>query len=236
MKLILKDIPKNDSLYNTGEPEEHYIRRRMSIEDDSYVLQGADQDITSIENWNKYGDFICSDYLQVRDRIIEIFQWSTATDIEKDLIIEYFGYEPALDLATNDTNKVAYLMGKGMTQIEAQGFLIQSYAAFHTKEKESCQTRANSEKLSEVMLTYLTIPDARDFIETTKSLVDLYTDQAVFGTNQGTAGVGIIDYIDSTVGTVYENVGLSGKNYTLNVGTMEDLKNGLKDVLLTGNY
>jgi len=91
MKLILKDIPKIDSLFVGGEPDEMYDKRRMTIEEDSYVLQGNDQDITTIENWNKYGAFICTDYLQVRDRIIDIFDWSTATDVEKDLIISYFG-------------------------------------------------------------------------------------------------------------------------------------------------
>lgn len=236
MKLILKDIPKIDSLFQGGEPTENYDKRRMAIEDDSYVLQGLDQDITSIESWDKYGSFICSDYLQTRDRIIDLFNWSTATDIEKDLVIAYFGYDKSLDTATNDTNKVAYLMGKGMTQAEAQGFLLLSYSKFHTKEKESCYKRANSEKLSVTMLTYLSIPDSRDFIETTKLLMDLYAQQGIFGTSYGSAGIGIMDYIESTVGTVYENVGLDSKGYILNTGTIADFKNDLTDILLNGNY
>lgn len=236
MKLILKDIPKIDSLFVGGEPDEMYDKRRMTIEEDSYVLQGNDQDITTIENWNKYGSFICTDYLQIRDRIIDIFDWSTATDLEKDLVISYFGYDKSLDIATNDTNKITYLMGKGMTQTESEMFLVTSYSKFHTKEKESCCKRSNSEKISEVMLTFLSIPDSRDFIETTKGLLDLYSERGVFGINYGSAGVGIIDYINSTTGTVYENVGLESKGYILNYGTITDFKNSLLDVLVNGNY
>jgi hypothetical protein len=236
MKLILKDIPKIDSVYQGGEPVEYYDKRRMAIESDSYVLQGADQDITSIQNWDKYGSFICSDYLQTREFIIDLFDWSTATDTEKDIVISYFGYDKALDMATNDTNKVAYLMGKGMTQADAQGFLVLSYSKFHTKEKGACYKRANCEKLSIVMLSYLSIIDSRDFIETTKLLMDLYAQQGIFGTSYGSAGVGIMDYIESTVGTVYENVGLDSKGYILNTGTITDFKNDLSDILLNGNY
>ncbi len=43
MKLILKDIPKIDHLFVGGEPHEMYDKRRMTIESDSYVLQGSDQ-------------------------------------------------------------------------------------------------------------------------------------------------------------------------------------------------
>jgi hypothetical protein len=236
MKLILKDIPKIDSLFVGGEPDEMHDKRRMTIEEDNYTLQGSDQDITSIESWHKYGSFICTDYLQVRDRIIDIFDWSTATDTEKDLIISYFGYDKSLNTLTNDTNKIGYLMGKGMTQNDSEIFLIKSYSNFHTKEKESCFSRSNSEKISEVMLTFLSIPDSRDFIETTKGLLDMYSERGVFGVDHGSAGVGIIDYIDSTVGTVYENVGLDSKAYVLNYGTITDFKNSLSDVLLNGNY
>lgn len=236
MKLILKDIPKIDSVFLGGEPNENYEKRRMIIESDSYVLQGLDEDITTVENWNKYGAFICSDYLQIRDRINDLFDWSTATDSEKDLLISHFGYDKNLDSQTNDTNKASYLMSKGMSLQEAQGFLIQSYAKFHTKEKESCFKRANSEKISEVMLTFLSIEDSRDFIETTKGLLDLYSEMGIFGVNYGSAGLGIMDYIGGTLGTVYENVGLDSKGYILNYGTIEDFKNSLSDVLLNGNY
>jgi hypothetical protein len=236
MKLILKDIPKIDHLFVGGEPNEMYDKRRMTIESDSYVLQGSDQDITSIENWDKYGSFICTDYLQTRNHIIDIFDWSTATDAEKDIVISYFGFDKSLDTATNDTNKVAYLMGKGMTQADAQGFLVLSYSKFHTKEKGACYQRANCEKLSIVMLSYLSIIDSRDFIETTKLLMDLYAQQGIFGTAYGVAGVGIMDYIESTPGTVYENVGLDSKGYIFNTGTLNDFKNDLKDILLNGNY
>jgi len=237
MKLILKDIPKLDSLFEGGESDENYERRRMTVEEDSYVLQGADQDITSIENWDKYGLFVCTDYLQVRDRILDIFDWNTATLSEIDIVISYFAYDKNVDAATNDANKVGYLMGQGLTLEEAQGFLVQAYAKFHTKERESCKSRSQSEKVSEVMLTFLSIPDASDFLHTVDGLLRFYSDEGVFGTAYGSAGVGILDYIESTPGTVYENTGLHTKGYEYNGGaTSEMFVAALKDVLLNGNY
>ncbi len=68
-------------------------------------------------------------------------------------------------------------------------------------------------------------------------LLRFYKDEGVFGTAYGSAGVGIIDYIDSTVGTVYEDTGLHTKGYVYNGGaTVEMFKDALKDVLLIGNY
>jgi len=238
MKIILKDIPRDDNVYMGGEPDDKYNLRRMSVEEDSYVLQGSDEDITSIENWDKYGEFICTDYLQVRDRIIDIFDWTSSTNSEKDLVIDYFAHDKNETAANNDALKVAHLMSvHSMTQADAQSFLISAYAKFHSKERHSCKSRATSEKVSEVMLTFLSIPDASDFLHTVDGLLRFYSDEGVFGVNHGSAGVGIMDYIESTVGTVYENTGLHTKGYVYNGGATDQMFiDALKDVLLNGNY
>jgi len=61
--------------------------------------------------------------------------------------------------------------------------------------------------------------------------------EGVIGVDYGQAGVGLIDYIDGTIGTVYEFAGLSQKGYVLNGGApLSMLVDDLKDVLLNGNY
>jgi hypothetical protein len=236
MKLIKKDIPKEDSLFVGGESQEYYDKRRLSVEEDSYVLQGLDEDITSIENWKLVCCDLTTDYVQTRQRIIELFRWSNATSIEKDIAIEYFAYDPTESLATNDTNKVIHLIGKGMSSIEAELFLKDSYVSYHTKEKESYKKRNDSEKLSSVVLTYLNMQDASLFIKTVKNLRNLYWQSAIVGTQYGLVGEGIMDYINSVVGTDYENAGLEQEGFSLNVGTWDDFKNDLEDVLVNGVY
>jgi len=56
MKIILKDIPRLDNFDVVGvanEPDEHYDNRRLTVVDDSYVLQGDDVDITTQELINE---------------------------------------------------------------------------------------------------------------------------------------------------------------------------------------
>jgi hypothetical protein len=237
MKLILKDIPRLDSLYEGGEPQDFYDKRRVSKEEDSYVLQGLDEDITSIDNWKKWGSIVNNDYLQTRGYIIDICDWSNLTDAEKDIVIECFAYDNSLDQATNDSNKVTYLMGKGMSQIEAEAFLIQSFAEYRVHEKASCLARATSKQRDITVLTYLSSMDAKDFLETSKTLLELYKSEGVIGSEYGFVGVGVMDYIESTTGTVYENVGLASKGYTINGGApIQMLIDGVKDIFVNGNY
>jgi hypothetical protein len=236
MRLIKKNIARQDNLFQGGEPDYHFIKRSLSIEQDDYVVSTGEEDITSVKNWHIYGNVVCTDYLQIRSNIITSFDWNSADSEDKDIIIDYHGRDDSVDENTNDTNKVIHLMSKGMSQQDASLYLLKIFSKHHIKEKESCYKRANSEKVTEIMVSFLSIHDSRDFIETTKTLLDLYVDRAVIGTNYGSAGLGIIDYIDSTSGTVYEFAGLSSKGYTLKNGTINDFINSLKDVLINGNY
>lgn len=186
-------------------------------------------------------DYQGYDYLKRRDIIISSFRWSNSnTDQTIDNVIENFAFDPTVDMTTNDTNKVVHLMTKkGMTQQESEDYLIKKFADFRVKERESYTNRRNSKQLTIVVSSLLSFTDARDFIETTKTLMDLYSEDGIVGVNYGVVGEGIIDYIESTVGTSYENTGLAVKGYTIKgapVNTLQDLIDGLKDVLINGNY
>lgn len=196
-------------------------------------------DITSIESWYQYGDILCTDILQKRDRIKSIVDsgtWSGLTSNEKDIVIELYIRQDGVDEATYNGNKIAHLMGKGYTLDESKGILIQSYGNYHIQEVKSCSTRAKCEKLYEVIAKYLTLADAGDLIKISHKLFDLYKTQAIRGTEDGNAGEGLFNFLESTVGTSYENAGLEEQGYTLNIGTYTDFITELMDVLRHGNY
>jgi hypothetical protein len=196
-------------------------------------------DITSIENWYLHSDAICCDYLQMRERVRTILDatgWSGLTSTEKDIIIELYMQETTKDDATANGEKVAQLMGKGYSLQEAQGILLKSYASHHLKEVDSCLKRANSEGLYTVIAKYLILDDAGDLIKITHKLFDLYKTQAIKGINDGNAGEGLFDFLESTSGTTYETAGLEQQGYTLNVGDYTSFITELMDVLRNGNY
>ena len=196
-------------------------------------------DITSIGSWYQYGDTLCSDFLQVRRRIRNIVNsvtWSGLTDSEKDIVISLYLKEDSVTESTYNGYKVAYLMGKGYTLTQASGILIQSYANYHVREVNACLKRANSEMLYVVIAKYLTLTDAGDLIKITHKLFDLFKSQAIRGVNEGSAGEGLFDFLESTVGTSYENSGLEEQGYTLNTGTYTEFITELMDVLREGNY
>ena len=197
-------------------------------------------DITSIENWVQYGKNICTDYLQVRDRLlVELnnISWSGLTNNEKDIVIEYYLRETSKDEVTMNTDKVTYLMTeKGYSQLQAQGTLIQSYSAYHLNEINSCAKRGNSEQLYIVIAKHLTIIDAADLIKITHTLFDLYKSQAIRGTDDGSAGEGLFNFLESTVGSSYETTGLEQQGYTLNTGDYTSFVSELMNVLRNGNY
>lgn len=239
MKLINKDIPRLDSLFQGGEPDENYDRRRLEVEEDSYVLQGDDEDITSAENWAKWSSKKTSDCLQTRMYIMETFRWdNNPTVADVDALIKYSAFDPTKTTEENDTNKVIHLMAnKGYgSSLEAQGVLLDAFSKFHTEEKEACALRAGSEALTTTLLTYLTLADVLDFNDTIRILKQDYIEEGVWGTEYGVQE-GIMDYVYSVPGTSYDSSGLEETGYILNGGAPWSMfKDALKDILVNGIY
>jgi hypothetical protein len=243
MKLIKKDITRLDNfnvLGTNNEPDEHYDKRRTVVESNSYVLQSSDEEISDIETiYNNYLD-VFTDYIQWRYHLIYLIStkgWSNLTTQEKDICIYIQGRDTNLDLSTNDTNKVTYLIGNGKTQSEAELLLVVIYSEFHTEEKESYRKRVDSERINQVFLEYLSIPDVVDFIKTTETLSSLLVNRAIVGTSYGSSSVGWMDFVESTTGTVYENAGLAAKSYSLkNSQLLSDFISDIQEVIINGNY
>lgn len=196
-------------------------------------------DITSIQNWVNYYDIVCTDYLQMRDRVrdvVDSVSWTGLISTEKDIVIDLYLKETNKDNATANNEKVVHLMGKGYTLQQAQGTLINTYSNHHIKEIDSCAKRGNSEQLYIAIAKYLTLEDAGDLIKISHKLFDLYKTQGIRGVNDGNAGEGLFDFLESTIGTSYETSGLEQQGYTLNTGDYNSFITELMDVLRNGNY
>lgn len=186
-------------------------------------------DISSINNWHLYGKLIANDYLCYKNAIKNIvidMGWSNLSNDEKDLAIQYYSY-------TNPTDVVIHLMTtKGMTQQQAQLYLIQAWHRHHGYVVNSCVERWYYVKL--VVPMFLSFTDAEDLLNTVEPLVFTLTSMGRHGVNYGDKKEGIMDYIEST--NAFQGQGLKESGYTLLQGTWDDFITQLKNVLVEGIY
>jgi len=186
-------------------------------------------DIDSIENWDAFGLQVANDYSVVKFEIKDIatmLEWSGLTNTEKDLVIKYYAYP-------DPTTAVIYLMTtKGMSQQQAQGFMLQSWHKHHLKNIIAYTQRWNYAKFS--VLQFLSRADGEDLFNTVKPLVDLYIEVGILGIDYNDSNDGIIDYVYSQYG--FTGQGLEENNYTLMQGTWADFKQALDMVLVCGIY
>ncbi len=176
---------------------------------------GADYTpLDSIEDVYNIGQKYYADYLQwrwaIRDKVYAE-DWADLTDAEKDIAI-------ALDIGNNSSDKVAYLMSKGDTLNEAKGKLIQAFSKTHTPTVQSCRERGEHENLYAIVPKYLSQGDSADFFRLIQELWSQYINQAIMGVNDGHAGEGLFDFIESTVGTSFENAGLEQQGFVMQNG------------------
>lgn len=187
------------------------------------------------------GTKLAVDYVKVRALILTEVNtkggWGFLSDKEKDVVIDSFLEDPLLDTDTNNINKVTHLVTvHGMSSPDAQAYLAVAFATHHVKEVKSCEKRAASQDVAALMATYLDLADARDFIDTTKAMYDMFRLQGIKGTQYGTVGEGLLDFIESQAGTSFEFIGLAQQGYVLKTGVIQDLVTGLVDMLINGNY
>jgi len=185
--------------------------------------------IDTIENWNKFGLQVANDYSVVKFEIKDIANmvgWTGLTNTEKDLAIKYYAYP-------DPTSAVVHLMTtKGMTQAQAQGFILQSWHKHHLRNIVAYTQRWNYAKLT--VLSYISRGDGEDLFNTVKTLIDLYIEVGILGWEFTDNQDGIIDYIYSTHG--FTGQGLEENGYQLLQGTWADFKDALNDVLVCGIY
>ena len=185
-------------------------------------------DISSIINWNRFGCQVANDYLVCKNEVKELVVkkgWSTLTNTEKDLAIQYYAY-------LDTTSAVIYLMGKGYSQVQAQGYVLQQWHRHHGNLINACKQRWYYVKF--IVPQYLSFTDAEDLLNTVEPLVFAYNDMGRLGINYGDKKDGILDYIEST--NAFLNQGLKEDNYVLLQGTWNDLILAMKNVFVEGIY
>lgn len=197
------------------------------------ILSGATipsgyTDVSSIINWNKLGCMVANDYLVCKNEIKTLCGkkgWSNLTNAEKDLAIQYYAYPDA-------TSAVIYLMGKGYSQVQAQGFVLLQWHRHHGNVMNSCKQRWFYVKF--IVPQYLSFNDAEDLLNTVEPLVFAYNDMGRLGINYADKRDGIMDYIEST--NAFAGQGLRENGYVLLQGTYDDFILAMKNVFVEGIY
>jgi hypothetical protein len=186
-------------------------------------------DISSIVNWDKFGNLVCNDYFAYKCAIKTIVletNWSGLTNTEKDLAIKYYAYP-------DTTSAVIYLMTtKGMSQEQAQGYILLAWHKHHGNITASCKLRWFYAKF--IVPQYLSFEDAEDLLNTVEPLVFAYHDMGRLGIEYGDKKDGLMDYIEST--NAFAGQGLRENSYVLLQGTWDEFITAMKNVFVWGIY
>jgi hypothetical protein len=181
-------------------------------------------DVSSIKNWSKHGGSIHRDYKFVRDHIKSLFTslggWGGLDAEEKQIVSQNF-------LSTKTQRDEIYT-----TEEQVDHGVI-----FHTKSVKSRQSRAN--KVIGEIINRMQPTDHSSIINDimgASQLLDKYINFGREGTVEGDSE-GAFDYLESRVGTTYENNGFREYAYTpTGYSDMTDFSTGLMDILKNGNY
>jgi hypothetical protein len=185
-------------------------------------------DISSIVYWDMFGMSCANDYLVCKNSIKELIiekGWANLSNTEKDIAIQYYAYP-------DSTSAVIFLMSKGYSQAQAQGFVLLQWHRHHGNVMNSCKTRWYYVKF--IVLQYLNFSDAEDLLNTVEPLVFAYNDMGRLGVNYGDKRDGIMDYIEST--NMFQGQGLRENGYVLLQGNYDLFIQAMKNVFVEGIY
>jgi hypothetical protein len=229
---VLNGVPVNE-LESLDNLEGNKPFKLSNTNIDNYV------DITSIENWHKYGSEVLKDYQEIQKAIKLSFlkkitdgifetAWSNCTNIEKDLVIQYY-VNPDLGEGRQTQQTIIHLMMvHNMSQDEAVSYMIECWIKHWEKNRECCKTRWVD--VVRCVLKYLNFKDASDLDSSLFQLKLAYLDSNLQGIGYGDSTPGIMNFINSDFDLVGN--GLFEKNYILQIGTIQDFRDELEDVII----
>ena len=184
--------------------------------------------VSTIVNWDVFGEIPANDYMCVRFEIRDLCRakgWSNMTNVEKDVAIKHY-------VSDNPTDAVIYLMGKGYSQAQAQGFVLTSWHKYHAKLLEATQQRFYYLKF--VVPQYLSLTDAEMLFDNASGLIYELTELGRFGIAIGDKKSGVLDYLMST--NDYVGAGMEESGITLIQGTWDTFRAALYGILVDGIY
>jgi hypothetical protein len=200
----------------------------------SDTLQNGYSDITSIENWYTYGNNTGKDWKFIRNEIKTLMfskagssleNYSNLNTNEKIIVAELFLVPEAL--------RTPFFTSK------------QDYENSIRYNINSIKSR-NNRYTSALSLFYLNLlkSDVNNIIKDLQSavttnvyanLIDNYIYYGIDGTRFDT-DPGIFDYLESTVGTMYENEGLSSRITNMTAEQKQEFIDSVLDIMEFGNY
>jgi len=154
--------------------------------------------ITSIENMYNLGIKPCDTY-QTWQKGVRLCGyetgWSAMTNTEKDYIIDAYAYPEG------STEIITYLMSsKGMTQNEAESYLINKWHTYWNSFLEDCPQRWSN--AAKVTVGYLPFSASSQLLDTVNVLVDKYLIAGRLGIGYGDTSDGLMNFIMSSSGYV----------------------------------
>lgn len=237
-----------DNLFYTGvEPQYNKDRRIHSIVPNDYNFSGNGKtDVTLVYDINELPNYFRSiDYITEQNIINYVFQsktgttntekWSDCTNDEKDTIIYYNQMKTSSSGDTESTLKVIHLLTTGQQPDvpSAAVFLRKNHAASVGRAKISVRERVDSDKLVEIMISYLTPHDIDQLMNTMATHLRRYKEYVLIGTVLYGNEPGLWDYINSQ--SIYSDSGLLEEGWVTLKGDLSELILKLNDLLWGDN-
>ena len=182
-------------------------------------------DISSIENWDKYSDFLRVDYKVVREEImmltytkLQTTGWDSLTSDEKEIATRWFVLPKYLrDLVYSTEEQIQLGLDYHNNSVAARQLRLAraTMEVYNRLEPMEAQEIINDMESANLSYTYIQ-----------------------FGKEGLEAGdaEGIFDYIQGTVSSSYSGSGMVDKDFTPEGMTMQQLTTQSMDILKNGNY
>lgn len=187
-------------------------------------------DITSIENFQKYGEELVYDWQDYQRGLKLLYLlkgWDNCTDNEKQICIDYY-LDPDYGSGVQSTRQVMFLIGKGYSLPDAKVYLLDKWAEYFEKFTEN--TNARLLRAVKYLVTWMQITEAADLDIKVTELKTQYLTSANLGLGYGDAVKGIMNWMWSN-GAYIDN-GFAEQGYTLDGITLNDFLTGFENTLI----
>lgn len=197
------------------------------------TLQDGYVDVTSIENWHKFGSMTGKDFKFIREQIKAIMfekasndlsNWSELSTEEATICSQYMLVPKSLrDLYLTNSQQIYYsnLFDTSVNISRKMRFRYVMMFLYNNLSLQDCQSIVNK-------LRYV---EGNNVVD----LITNYIDYGIEGTIKNDPEA-IYDFITSTPGTSFENTGLDSLTLTSWTETSPGLSSMLMEILEDGNY